>query len=316
MKELVIASGKGGTGKTSIVAALAGLATDTVLADCDVDAADLYLLLNPEIESRQRFLSGHEAVIDQSGCTACGVCADVCHFDAIAVEATISGPPRYRCDPFRCEGCGVCVHFCADRAIEFPVRDCGEWFVSRTAHGPFVHARLKPAAENSGKLVTLVRREAKKIAAQRGSKLILVDGPPGIGCPVIAAVGGADLLLAVTEPSLAATHDLQRLVALARHFRVPVCVCVNKFDLNREQTAAIAGWCDERALPVVGLIPYDPQVTAAQLAGTNFVAWTPSAAGEAVRGVWEGVRRLLAGARTPEADRVDSLVDRRTGDAI
>ena len=295
VKELVICSGKGGTGKTSIVAAFAALARQKVMADCDVDAADLHLVMAPEIRQRERFLSGHEAQIVPEACTGCGVCQDLCQYDAItelepvamAQAGPVAGVPRYAIDPLRCEGCGVCVHFCPDDAIAFPERDCGEWFLSDTRYGPLVHAKLGVAAENSGKLVTLVRQQARKIATQQRLPLVIVDGPPGIGCPVIATLGGADLLLAVTEPTPAGLHDLERLIELAAHFQVPTEVCINKYDINPDLTEKIAQWCRSKWLPLAGLVPYDQEVTAAQMDGEAVVARNGSPAAAAC--CWAGL---------------------------
>jgi len=310
MKELVVCSGKGGTGKTSVVAAFAALARDKILADCDADAADLHLVLAPEVQRSEPFVSGHEARILPAACNGCGICAEVCAYEAIDRVEAAEGPPRYTISPFRCEGCGVCVHFCPEQAIVFPDRLCGEWFVSRTRHGTLVHARLGVAAENSGKLVTLVRQEARRRATEEGRSLILVDGPPGIGCPTIAAVSGADLLLAVSEPTLSARHDLERLVQLAAHFRLPVAVCLNKHDLNPLLATDTESWCRERGLPVAGRIPYDPRVTAAQIAGISVVEHGQGPAAAAVQALWREVARLLdlkeaagAGFRSPTAAR-------------
>ena len=204
MNELVVISGKGGTGKTSIVASLAVLADNAVLADCDVDAADLHLILSPKVQRREEFRSGHEAVVRQEDCSGCGTCLEHCRYGAIIKEDTAPGDPVFRVDPIACEGCGVCVHFCPEQAIDFPETVCGEWFVSETRCGPMVHAKLGIAAENSGKLVATVRKEAKDIAARQQKALVIGDGPPGIGCPVIASVSGASMALVVTEPTLSA----------------------------------------------------------------------------------------------------------------
>ena len=238
MKEIVIISGKGGTVKTSIAASFAALAAGrAVVADCDVDAADLHLILKPEICRRMEFRGGRKAVIRTERCTGCGDCARMCRFDAVyegitrkqALETT------YTIDPVACEGCGVCVRFCPEKAIDFPEQVCGEWYVSRSRFGSMVHARLGIGAENSGKLVTLVRGEAKKIAREQRAAYLLIDGSPGIGCPVIASLTGADLGLIVTEPTVSGDHDLRRIASLAKQLRIPAMVCVNKWDLNPKQ---------------------------------------------------------------------------------
>ena len=234
MKELVVISGKGGTGKTSITASFAVLADRPVIADCDVDASDLHLVLSPQIKECHEFRSGHEAVIRQDDCIGCGECLSHCRFKAVQVSGKPGQRAQFFIDPVSCEGCGVCVRFCPEHAIDFPERLCGEWMISETRCGPMVHARLGTAAENSGKLVSTVRREAKRIAKENNSPLIITDGPPGIGCPVIASVTGASLVLAVTEPTVSGEHDLKRVLSLARHFSIPALVCVNKWDINPE----------------------------------------------------------------------------------
>ena len=232
MREFVVVSGKGGTGKTSLTASFAVLAGRSVVADCDVDAADLHLVLSPRVKLSGAFRAGHVAVIDAARCTACALCERTCRFDAVKRDAEGAGRPRFAIDPTACEGCGVCVRLCPERAIDFPERLSGEWYVSDTRCGPMVHARLGVAAENSGKLVWLVREKAREIAAREGHDLVLVDGPPGIGCPVIASLTGASAALVVTEPTLSGEHDMERVLQVARHFKVPAAVCVNKWDLN------------------------------------------------------------------------------------
>lgn len=234
MKEMVIISGKGGTGKTSIVASFAALADKCVVADADVDAADLHLVLEPTIVHREDFSGGSRARITSEQCTACGKCEEVCRFDAISYDGPGNGKvdKTYRIDPIACEGCGVCAYFCAEKAIEFGPVVNGQLFVSETRCGPMVHAKLGIAEENSGKLVTAVRKEARQLAEKQERELIIVDGPPGIGCPVIASLTGASLAFIVTEPTLSGEHDLHRVLELTRHFGIPAAVCVNKWDLN------------------------------------------------------------------------------------
>ncbi|MGB7629601.1 MAG: ATP-binding protein, partial [Candidatus Deferrimicrobium sp.] len=225
MKELVIISGKGGTGKTSLTASFVVLADRPVIADCDVDAADLHLVLSPRINERHEFRSGHEAVIRQDDCNGCGTCLADCRFDAVRMNGKAAGNATFVIDPVACEGCGVCIRFCPEKAIDFPERPCGEWMISETRCGPMVHARLGVGAENSGKLVSTVRREARRIAEEEHRFLVIVDGPPGIGCPVIASVTGATHVLAVTEPTVSGEHDLERVLSLTRHFSIPAAVC-------------------------------------------------------------------------------------------
>ncbi len=287
--ELVVISGKGGTGKTSVVASFAVLAEGAVLADCDVDAADLHLVLAPQVERREVFVSGHEAVVRPHDCEECGDCLDVCRFEALAMGDGSSVPVV---DPIACEGCGVCVHFCPFQAIDFVPRECGEWFVSSTRCGPMVHARLGIAAENSGKLVSTVRLQARRIAASRGRGLIIVDGPPGVGCPVIAATTGAAGVLLVTEPSLSGEHDVERALTLARHFHIPAAVCVNRWDLSSQITERIEEGARARGAEIAGRIRYDPLVTTAQIQGRAVVELGGGAA-EDIRRLWAHVSGWL-----------------------
>jgi MinD superfamily P-loop ATPase len=291
MNELVVISGKGGTGKTSLVASMAALARETVLADCDVDAADLHLVLAPEVRHRETFTSGREAVIRQDDCTRCGACLADCRFDAIVRTGT-EAEPVFRVDPAACEGCGVCVRFCPAGAIGFPECACGEWFVSESRHGPLVHARLAIGAENSGKLVTLVRQQARRLAEERGWTRLLVDGPPGIGCPTIAAVTGASFVVVATEPTLSGRHDFERVVGLVRHFEVPAAVCLNKWDLNPGLAADIEERARALGLDVLPRVRYDRAVTQAQVQGKAVVELDGSAAARDVRTVWEKVCQL------------------------
>jgi MinD superfamily P-loop ATPase len=288
MKELVIISGKGGTGKTSVTASFAALAKNAVLADCDVDAADLHLILNPKIFSRHDFYSGHEAVIRPADCTACGLCQTLCRFDAIQESGG-----TFEIDFSSCEGCGVCVEFCPAKAIDFPDRLCGAWFVSKTRFGTMIHARLGIGAENSGKLVSTVRQQAKQVAAAVQADWILTDGPPGTGCPVIASITGADAVLAVTEPTCSGQHDLLRVLELTRHFKIPAFVCVNKWDINPEMTGQIEAVAAEAGAAVSGRIPYDKSITMAQINGQSVVELNNGAASQAIQTLWEKLCQTL-----------------------
>jgi MinD superfamily P-loop ATPase len=281
MKELVVISGKGGTGKTSIVASFASLAKNIVLADCDVDAADLYLVMGPKILQRQEFRAGYEAIINTDLCTKCGKCQELCRYEAITSEFTV--------DRISCEGCGVCAYFCPAKAIE--MRECvsGEWFISETRYGPMVHARLGIAQENSGKLVTVVRNHARELAEQKGVRLILVDGPPGIGCPVISSLTGATLVLVVTEPTVSGLHDMERVLSLARFFNIPSIVCVNKYDLNLHMTEKIEAHCGQQQVRVVGKIPYDNAVTRAQLIGVSVVEYSGAPVAMEIQRMWDDI---------------------------
>jgi MinD superfamily P-loop ATPase len=267
------------------VGALAALAQNKILVDCDVDAPDLHLLLNPEIQQRESFIGGKKAAIIPELCTACGQCREFCAYDAI--------DETYRVDPTACEGCGVCHHFCPFDAIDFSPAVCGEWFVSRTRFGPMIHAQLAPGQENSGLLVALIRQKARDLADEKGLPLILVDGPPGVGCPVISSLTGADRVLIVTEPTLSGLHDLDRVVSLADHFKIPGSVLINKCDLNREMAGRIEAYCREKGLALAGNLPYDPAVTEAVVHGKTIVEWSRNGLGDEIRDIWGRVEGQL-----------------------
>ncbi len=286
MKELIVLSGKGGTGKTSITASFAMLAQRPVVADCDVDAADLHLVLSPKLHERHVFMSGHLAQIRAEDCCNCDICLPLCRFEAISLGNAPDGSETYLVDPTACEGCGVCVESCPSDAIDFPERRCGEWMISDTACGPMVHARLGVAAENSGKLVTTVRQEARRIAENGDHPIIIVDGPPGIGCPVIASVTGASHVLLVTEPSISGEHDLERVLSLTRHFGIPTSVCVNKWDINPDMSSSIEEKARQAGAQVVSRVRYDPSVTRAQIQERTVVE-TDCPCAEDIRRVWK-----------------------------
>ncbi len=285
MKELTIISGKGGTGKTSVVASFAALAQNKVLADADVDAADLHLILAPEIRHEEDFRGGRTARIDPERCTECGECLDRCQFNAIS--------PEFVVNKIDCEGCGVCVYFCPVEAIDFPENICGRWYISETRFGPLVHARLGIAEENSGLLVSLVRNQAKVLAEERGLDTIIVDGPPGIGCPVISSITGTDAVLIVTEPTVSGLHDLERVGGLADHFKIPTLACINKFDLNEAMSDRIADFCAGHRIDLVGRIPYDTLVTRAMVAGQSIVEFSDGGVSEAIWQIWRRVEDFL-----------------------
>jgi MinD superfamily P-loop ATPase len=291
MRELVVISGKGGTGKTSLLASFAVLAESAVIADCDVDAADLHLVLEPTVRERADFSGGSQAAVYDPTCSACGLCRELCRFDAIRCIPRPGRPDRFEVDPVACEGCGVCAHFCPTGAMQFGPVVNGEWYVSDTRCGVMVHARLGIAEENSGKLVTQVRSRAKAIAKEQGADWVLVDGSPGIGCPVIASVGGADLALVVTEPTLSGRHDLHRILALTRHFGVVARVCINKWDLNPEITAQIEAEAAEAGAPVAGKIRYDSAVTQAQIQKQTVVEFSRGAVADQIKALWDTLRQ-------------------------
>ncbi len=296
VKELVVISGKGGTGKTSLVASLAALAKNVVLADCDVDAADLHLLADPRVMQREAFTGGKRARIDASLCTACGQCKELCRFDAIQLDGpgNMAFAATYQVDAMACEGCGVCAWFCPSQAIELKPVVNGEWFVSDTRFGPMVHARLGAAQENSGKLVSLVRTTAKRIAEEHCADLIIIDGSPGIGCPVIASITGADLALVVTEPTPSGLHDMERVAGLARHFGIPTAVCINKWDLNAEMSSLIEAKAREQRMTLVGRVRYDRTVTEAQVEGKAIVEYGEDGSAVDINQVWKRLRQMLA----------------------
>lgn len=284
MKELVVLSGKGGTGKTSIVASFAALAQKKVLVDCDVDAADLHLVLKPDIRRDNKFCSGQFAVIDGGKCTECGLCQELCRFEAIA---------DFKVDTISCEGCGFCSQICPVEAITMKERLSGRWFISDTRYGPLVHARLGIAQENSGKLVALVRQQAKQLADKDDLDYIISDGPPGIGCPVISSLSGASLALVVTEPTLSGIHDLDRVVGVCRHFNVPVLVCINKYDINEDNVRHIESYCLSQGLEIAAQIPFDNAVTEAMVQGLPVVEYRDSAVSRQIDLLWQSVLRLM-----------------------
>ena len=263
MKEITIVSGKGGTGKTSIVASFATLAKKNLLVDADVDAADLHLVMSPTVLYKEDFKGGHKATINQKICTQCGECIERCQYNAISADFIVNS--------MNCEGCGVCVHYCPVEAIDFPQRTCGEWYISDTPVCPMVHAKLGIAEENSGLLVSLVRKQARILAEKKNIEIIIVDGPPGIGCPVIAAITGADAVLIVTEPTLSGMHDMDRIKDLTSFLNVPALLCVNKYDLNREISDIIVNMAENNNMQFVGSIPYDRDVTYAMVAGKSLI---------------------------------------------
>ncbi|OHB61732.1 MAG: (4Fe-4S)-binding protein [Planctomycetes bacterium RBG_13_60_9] len=295
MKELVVISGKGGTGKTSITAAFAALAHNAVLADCDVDAADLHIVLEPKIRQTADFSGGKQAAIDPDKCMGCGVCAYMCRFGAVHLDGPPSGAMEktYAIDPVACEGCKVCVEFCPAKAIRFNDAVNGQWFISDTRFGPMVHAKLGIAEENSGKLVTLLRQKAREIATERGLDLIIVDGSPGIGCPVIASITGADMVLIVTEPTLSGRHDLGRVADLIANFGIRTLLCVNKSDINPQMTARIIGEAQGRGVTVVGEIPYDEAFTKAQIMKATVPEYTGGDITERIKALWRQVTYAL-----------------------
>ncbi|MCD6097993.1 ATP-binding protein [bacterium] len=290
MKELVVVSGKGGTGKTSITAAFATIAKGAVIADCDVDAPDIPLILEPSIRSREDFSGGKKAKIIPENCTACGICQSICRFDAISIDKSNG---KYRVDPTLCDSCGVCVWNCPENAIEFNPVINGELFVSETRVGYMVHAHLGIAEENSGKLVTLIREKAKKIAKENGKELVIIDGPPGIGCPVIASMSNATLALAVTEPTTSGEFDLVRIIELTKNMSVPAVVVINKWDINKEVTENIEKTLKKLNVPLIGKIPYDRAFTEAQIHKKSIIEFAESTTTKTIKNLWKIVREKI-----------------------
>lgn len=290
MREIVVLSGKGGTGKTSVCASFAHLARNKVVCDLDVDAPDLHILLDPVVRRSEAFRSGNEAVIDEASCRRCGRCFELCRFDAVARE-----DGGYRIVPGRCEGCGVCHALCPAGAVAFPERHCGDWYVSDTRFGPLVHAQLFPGQENSGRLVALLKREARALAKARGLDTIVCDGSPGVGCPVISSLSGATLAVAVVEPTPSGRHDFDRVADLCAHFRIPLAVLINKADLHAGEAAALAETARAKGGVVVGELPFDPAVTEAMIR-RQALTETASPLADTLAAVWERVQDMARAA--------------------
>ncbi|MCG6200512.1 ATP-binding protein [Psychromonas antarctica] len=291
MKEIVIISGKGGTGKTSVTGSFAVLASNKVMADCDVDAADLHLILDPVLLEQHKFMSGHEAVINADLCDSCGLCADFCRFDAIEQLQD-----SYAVKHIGCEGCKVCVEVCPQSAIDFPSSHSGDCYHSTTEYGPMIHARLKAGAENSGKLVTQVRNEARQCGNEMNASWVIIDGPPGIGCPVISAITGVDLALIVTEPTLSGKHDLERVLQLSKHFSIPALIVINKWDLNIKLSAEIEALAAVYSAEIIGKLIYSPLFNLAQIAGLPVVKYAPNSQ-EAIEltAIWQKIESITGG---------------------
>jgi MinD superfamily P-loop ATPase len=285
MHEIVIISGKGGTGKTSLAGCFAVLAKDKVIADCDVDAPDLHLLTGPKILQQEDFRGGVTASIDLEKCVQCGLCRDHCRYDAIADDWTVK--------EYSCEGCGVCYHVCPESAVILEEGINGKWFVSETKYGPMVHAVLLPGRENSGKLVALVRNQAKVLARKMSLSLIIVDGAPGLGCPVISSVTGADYVVIVTEPTLSGQHDMLRVLKLVKGFNVPCSVVINKYDINPEVTAQLEKTCREESATLLGCIPYDDAVIRTMVLGKPVLENGNGAAAQSIRNIWSQLERIV-----------------------
>jgi len=283
MKQVVIVSGKGGTGKTVITGAFAALAKGKVMADCDVDAPDLHLLLQPSIKERHEFRSGKTARIDKEKCVGCGKCIEICRFKAISQNFVVDG--------VSCEGCAFCSFVCPAGAINMEENISGEWFVSDTRFGSLIHARLGIAEENSGKLVSLVRKKAREMATVLNTGWVIIDGSPGIGCPVIASFSGVDYAIVVTEPTLSGLHDADRVIGLAKHFNVSAKLIINKYDLNKDVTGQIERYCGRENIELIGRIPFDKSVVEAMIDGKTVIEYAGNKAVKAIVGIWERLEK-------------------------
>ena len=291
MKQIVIISGKGGTGKTVVTGAFASLAKNKIMADCDVDAADLHLLLKPEIKKRHEFKSGVTAFIDKELCSQCGQCVQVCRFSAVEIGKNVSGEKEFTIDPIACEGCAFCSFVCPTEAIKMEENISGEWYISDTRFGPFVHARLGIASENSGKLVALVKQKAKELAEKHNCDWIIIDGAPGIGCPVIASLSGIDYALVITEPTLSGLHDADRVIQVVKHFKISVRLIINKYDLNKEMTEKIEEYCKNNNIPLVGKISFDESMVKAIIEGKTIIEYGYGKAREEITAIWDTLQK-------------------------
>jgi MinD superfamily P-loop ATPase len=282
VKQIVVISGKGGTGKTILTASFAALAQNKVMVDCDVDAADLHLLLQPEIKERHEFRSGMTAWINAEICEQCGQCISVCRFDAISEDFIV--------DPVSCEGCTICSYVCPAGAITLEENISGEWFISNTKYGPLAHAKLGIAEENSGKLVTQVRQAAKEIAEKNNLDYVIIDGPPGIGCPVIASLSGVDLAVIVTEPTLSGIHDMERVAQVSRHFGVPTKVVINKYDINPDNSEEIKKICQKGDIEVIAQLPFSQKVSESIVQGVPLVEFCSNEIAKDISFLWERIK--------------------------
>ncbi len=286
MKQLTIISGKGGTGKTTITASLSAIADDAVIADCDVDAPDLHLILNPEVIEVEEFTGMKVAEVDKDKCIHCMECYNFCRFDAIDKDINI--------DPIECEGCAVCEYVCKENAIKMKEKRAGFAYISKTRFGYMAHAKLEIAEETSGKLVAVVRKNARELAERYGKKLIIIDGSPGIGCPVIAAITGVDLVLIVTEPTVSAIGDMRRVLKVVEHFAIPAVVCINKWNLNKKNTEEIEAYCRKKGIEIIAKVPYDKTAVDSMVSGRSVIEYKPySEISKSISKLWDGIKERL-----------------------
>ena len=281
MKQIVVISGKGGTGKTVITAAFASLLKNKLIVDCDVDAPDLHLLLAPEILEQHIFKGGVLAKIDSDKCTQCGHCKEHCRFEAINKNFIV--------DPISCEGCGFCYHVCPSKAITLEDRISGEWFISATRYGTLIHAQLGIAEANSGKLIALLRKQAAAIAEKKQLELVLIDGAPGISCPLIACITNTDCAIVVTEPTLSGLHDADRVIKVAQHFKIPVKVIINKYDLNTFMSKKIVQHCADENIAVIGKIPFAAGIVDLMRTGKTIMESSDSQLKNVIQQIWDNL---------------------------
>jgi MinD superfamily P-loop ATPase len=283
--EIAVISGKGGTGKSSISAAFATLNTEVILADCDVDAANLYLLFNPSSEEEEIYTAGHKAVIDYSKCTSCQICSDYCRFDAISVQND-----KVIISELSCDGCFLCSRVCPENAIEMVPNNKSRMYSGSFRNGKMVYGRLAPGEENSGKLVNMVRSRAKSVSEETGIEIIILDGPPGIGCPVISTITGVDKVVIVTEPTISGLHDMQRALEIVKKFAIIPSVIINKADLNTSMTDQIKRRCEESGVKVIGELPFDAKVVEAMISGKSITEYNPDLAiSKGILKIWNKV---------------------------
>ncbi len=291
MKEIVVISGKGGTGKTSLTASFAYLGgKDVIVADCDVDAADMHLLLEPDFKDSEDFYSGELAYINQDECIRCGKCADVCRFDAIPIIDS-----QYIVDPLSCEGCGYCARVCPTKAIVNKSLNVGKWYISNIKTGSImVHARLGIGADNSGKLVAKVKSEAKDIAEDEQKDFVIVDGSPGVGCPVVSSLSGASFVVLVTEPSVSGLHDLKRVFELVNKFKIKAGCIINKSDINKNVTTEIEDFLKKENIVHIANLPYDEDFTKAMTNGQTIVEYSNGHLRELIVNSWNLILKTVS----------------------
>ncbi len=294
MKQIVIFSGKGGTGKTSFAASLAALAENSVFADCDVDAANLHLIMKPEPKEEHLFLGGKIAFLEGSKCTGCEACIEPCRFDAIAPAADGGNRAIVEINPFVCEGCGVCARICPEGAINMKQSEAGYWYVADTPYGPLVFAELKAGEENSGKLVSEVRKKSKEIGESLRKNYCIIDGPPGTGCAVMASLTGTDMAVLVTEPTLSGIHDMDRALQVADFFSIPTGVVVNKASINEENTQTVMEHCRKKSIPFLGTIDYSRKMVDAVSALIPYVDYADDEISDSIKQIWDEIQKVVS----------------------